>query len=159
MLIGRGDCFGRQAVAGQIPVRVARLVESCALPGVGEYRQQIEKRDRLARERVCQPRVRSRQVELARPGTGGVRDAAGETGVDLYLVGHLGCGEKILYYSTRQAAEVPSVLETGFRAIPGEVPTYMGKINHVPSDGPVTLADWHTSLGDGDQLYNVGEPK
>ncbi len=67
-------------------------------------------------------------------------------------------GEKFFYYSTRDAEQVDDVLETGFEPLPGPVPTFMARVNFTPSEGPVRVQDWHTSLGDGDQLFNIGEP-
>lgn len=64
-------------------------------------------------------------------------------------------GQKTLYYSTRAAEQLSSLREAGFVPLPGDIPTYIGIAHHQPAGG-VNVRDWYVSLGDGDQLFNVG---
>jgi hypothetical protein len=62
-----------------------------------------------------------------------------------------------LYVATREPAFIARLIAFGFRAVPGPYPRLLGKLND-GGPGRVTLDAWTTALGDGDQLYNLGEP-
>ncbi len=66
-------------------------------------------------------------------------------------------GLKILFHATRDPRQVPQLAAAGFVPVPGEVPKFLGKLNRAPADQSVAVSDWSVSLGDGDQLYDIGE--
>jgi hypothetical protein len=67
-------------------------------------------------------------------------------------------GLKILYYSTRDSRQLPSLREAGFAPVPGDIPTYVACNHHRSAGRSIPVQDWAVSLGDGDQLFNVGGP-
>ncbi len=68
-------------------------------------------------------------------------------------------GLATLYYSTRRAEQQPILRAAGLQPVPGAYPTYMGKLNLPGASRPDAVSGWTVSLGDGDQLFNVGEPR
>jgi len=68
-------------------------------------------------------------------------------------------GLKILYHATRDPQQSTVLREAGFEPVPGDVPKFLGKLNDPPPGSGLNVTDWTVSLGDGDQLYDIGEPQ
>ena len=66
-------------------------------------------------------------------------------------------GQQLLALAPRSVREAGWAGDEGFEPLPGDVPKFLGKVN--PPSASVAVTDWFVTLGDGDQLYNVGEPK
>ena len=69
-----------------------------------------------------------------------------------------GATRNVLWFSTRDARQLPVVQEEGFVLVPAPVPTFCARLHHLPKSGPVRVDEWATAIGDGDQLFNCNEP-
>jgi hypothetical protein len=69
-----------------------------------------------------------------------------------------GGARNVLWFSTRDARQLPVVQEEGFVLVPAPVPTFCARLHHLPKSGPVRVDEWATFIGDGDQLFNCNEP-
>ena len=65
-------------------------------------------------------------------------------------------GAQVIYAGTREESLRRALRDSGFSDIPGDLPSFMGKVH---GSGSVAAKAWTPSLGDGDVLFNLGEPR